>query len=95
MKTGIKSQLFKFSSMRAETIAKVRERVFKIIRGKKLVGYHLPQKMVDFGLLESGVAPETHFKDGTNTMVTPEKKKQPPSFIMPPNVPNAISPKKQ
>ena len=55
----------------------------------------MPQKMVDFGLLDGEVAPETMFKDGTNTTVTPEKKKQPPSFIMPPNVPNAISPKKQ
>ena len=62
VKTGVKSQLFKFSSLRAETIEKVRERVFKIIRGKKLVGYHLPQKMVDFGLLEAGIAPETQFK---------------------------------
>ena len=51
--------------------------------------------MVDFGLLDGEVAPETMFKDGTNTTATPEKKKQPPSFIMPPNVPNAISPKKQ
>ena len=50
VKPGIKSQLFKFSKCRAETIEVVRERVTKIIRGKHLVGYHLPQKMTDFGL---------------------------------------------
>ena len=38
--------------MRAETIDVVRERVFRIIKGKKLVGYHLPQKMADFGLFD-------------------------------------------
>ena len=45
VKSGVKNQLFKFSKMRAEELDVVRERVFKIIRGKKLVGYHLPQKM--------------------------------------------------
>lgn len=29
----------------------VREVVSNIIRGKALIGYHLPQKMSDFGLL--------------------------------------------
>ena len=53
VKSGIKSQLFKFSRAKAETIDVVRERVFKIIRGKKLVGYHLPQKMADFGLFDN------------------------------------------
>ena len=42
VKQGIKSQLFKFSKVRGETLDVVRERVFKIIKGKKLVGYHLP-----------------------------------------------------
>ena len=55
VKQGIKSQLFKFSKVRAETLEAVRERVFRIIRGKKLVGYHLPQKMADFGLFDDGV----------------------------------------
>lgn len=42
VKTGIKSQLYKLSKLRGEPIEVVRERVFEIIRGKKLVGYHLP-----------------------------------------------------
>ena len=37
--------------MRAENIEAVRERVLSIIKGKKLVGYHLPQKIADLGLL--------------------------------------------
>jgi len=31
----------------------VREYVATLIRGKQLIGYHLPQKMADFGLLNS------------------------------------------
>ena len=37
--------------MRAEHIEAVRERVLSLIKGKKLVGYHLPQKIADLGLL--------------------------------------------
>ena len=37
--------------MRAEHIDAVRDRVLTLIKGKKLVGYHLPQKIADLGLL--------------------------------------------
>jgi hypothetical protein len=30
----------------------MRKLVVKLIQGKKLIGYHLPQKMADFGLLD-------------------------------------------
>ena len=43
--------MFKLSQMRAEHIEAVRDRVLTLIRGKKLVGYHLPQKIADLGLL--------------------------------------------
>ena len=42
VKAGIKSTLYKFSKLRAEELSVVRERVLKIIKGKHLVGYHLP-----------------------------------------------------
>ena len=42
LKPGLKSQLFKLSQMRAEHIDTVRERVLSLIKGRKLVGYHLP-----------------------------------------------------
>lgn len=54
VKPGIRSQLLKLSSQQAESIEIVRERVFHIIRGKKLVGYHLSQKMAEFGLFDHG-----------------------------------------
>ena len=51
----------------------VRERVFKIIRGKKLVGYHLPQKIADLGLMgeldEEPKKETTPEKAGSNSMV--------------------------
>ena len=52
VKSGIKATLYKFSKLRAEELSVVRERVLKMIRGKHLIGYHLPQKMVDFGLFD-------------------------------------------
>ena len=52
VKSGIKSTLFKFSKLRAEELSVVQERVRKIIAGKHLIGYNLPQKMVDFGLFK-------------------------------------------
>jgi len=52
VKPGIKSQLFKFSKCRAEPLGVVRDRILRIIKGKHLVGYHLPQKMADFGFFD-------------------------------------------
>ena len=42
LKPGVKSQMYKLSEMRAEHVEVVRERVLGLIKGKKLVGYHLP-----------------------------------------------------
>ena len=42
LKPGLKSQMFKLSELRGENIDTVRERVLSLIKGKKLVGYHLP-----------------------------------------------------
>jgi len=50
--------------VRAETLDVVKERVLRIVKGKKLVGYHLPQKMADFGLFDGEVV----LNDKTNTM---------------------------
>ena len=88
VKQGIKSQLFKFSKVRAESLDVVRERVFKIIRGKKLVGYHLPQKMADFGLFDNESV-QGVLQDTTNVTEVPALLED---FEA---VPNAISPKKE
>jgi len=86
VKPGIKSQLFKFSKCRAETLDVVRERVLKMIRGKHLVGYHLPQKMADFGLFD---LEQLQAEDKT-VLQAVENQAQADS-----SVPNMISPKKQ
>ena len=63
LKNGVKSQMFKLSELRAEHIDVVRERVLTLIKGKKLIGYHLPQKIADLGLLgELDEKPETQVK---------------------------------
>jgi len=82
VKVGIKSQIFKYSKMRAETLDVVRERVLRIVKGKKLVGYHLPQKMADFGLFDGEVV----LGDRTNTIQE--------ELDISEAVPNALSPKK-
>ena len=73
LKPGIKSQMFKLSQMRAEHIDVVRERVLSLIKGKKLVGYHLPQKIADLGLLGeldgAKITPESVLKPESNPLV--------------------------
>ena len=91
VKSGIKSQLHKFNKMRAETIDVVRERVFKIIKGKKLVGYHLPQKMADFGLFDHDTV-DGVLQDVTNKLVPSVEVE---SDFFPKSVPNSISPRKE
>jgi hypothetical protein len=59
LKQGIKSSLFNYSKAKAQPIEAVRERFLAIIKGKTLVGYHLPQKIADFGLLNFGSELET------------------------------------
>lgn len=53
LKAGLKNQLFKLSKEKGAPIEVVREYVSNIIKGKALIGYHLPQKMSDFGLLNT------------------------------------------
>ena len=60
----------------------VRDRVLRIIQGKKLVGYHLPQKMADFGLFSSEPQQEAL------------SEVQPAAVEEEDEVPNGISPKK-
>ena len=51
LKPGVKTQMLKLSELRAEHVDVVRERVLSLIKGKKVVGYHLPQKIADLGLM--------------------------------------------
>lgn len=39
----------------------VRERVIELVRGKSLVGYHLPQKMSDVGILGVDIGGMPHY----------------------------------
>ena len=50
-KDGIKAQLLKLAKARGPKSAEIIEAINYIIRDKKLVGYHLPMKMADFGMI--------------------------------------------
>jgi len=39
----------------------VSERVIDLVRGKSLVGYHLPQKMSDIGILDVDIGGKPHY----------------------------------
>jgi hypothetical protein len=43
--------LNQIAKKKAQSIDEVRARVLELIKGKKVVGYHLPQKLADFGIL--------------------------------------------
>jgi hypothetical protein len=51
-KTGLKHQLYMLSKDQAPSVEFVREQVLTLIKGKHLIGYQLPKKMGDFGLLD-------------------------------------------
>lgn len=53
LKAGLRQTLNAIAEKKAEPIDKVRQRVLQLIKGKKVVGYHLPQKLADFGILYS------------------------------------------
>ncbi len=53
LKQGLRQTLNAIAEKKAEPIDKVRQRVLQLIKGKKVVGYHLPQKLADFGILYS------------------------------------------
>ena len=44
--------MFKLSKEKGPEIEVIREYVVHLIAGKQIIGYHLPQKMADFGLLD-------------------------------------------
>lgn len=50
-KDGIKSQLLKFGKSRGPKLTEVLEVINFIIQDKKLVGYHLPMKLSDIGMI--------------------------------------------
>ena len=51
LKGGLRQDLNRIAKAKAESIDDVRARVLELIKGKKVVGYHLPQKLADFGIL--------------------------------------------
>lgn len=54
-KGGTKTALLNYAQLKAEKLEVVRSRVIELVRGKSLVGYHLPQKMGDLGLLSADI----------------------------------------
>lgn len=52
VKAGLKQQLYDLSIQRGPTLKEVKDYVIYALKGKKLVGYHLPQKLADLGLIE-------------------------------------------
>jgi hypothetical protein len=54
-KGGTKTALLNYAQLKAEKLEVVRSRVIELVRGKSLVGYHLPQKMADLGLLSADI----------------------------------------
>ena len=54
-KGGTKTALLNYAQQKAEKLEAVRNRVIELVRGKSLVGYHLPQKMADLGLLTADI----------------------------------------
>lgn len=65
LKGGLRHDLHRIAKAKAESIEIVRERVLDLIKGKKVVGYHLPQKLADFGILNKVAS--------ASTKKTPEK----------------------
>lgn len=51
LKDGLKSQLFKLAQTRGPSITEVIKVMNHIIKDKKLVGYHLPMKLADIGII--------------------------------------------
>jgi len=47
----MRQDLHRIAKAKAESLESVRARVLELIKGKKIVGYHLPQKLADFGIL--------------------------------------------
>jgi len=55
IKGGMKQALLKYAELKAESYQSVKERILSLIQGKSIVGYHLPQKMSDLGLLNAQI----------------------------------------
>ncbi len=54
-KGGVKQALFKYAELKAESFENVKARILSLVHGKSLIGYHLPQKMSDVGLLNANI----------------------------------------
>lgn len=54
VKGGTKLALHRYAEQHAEKLDRVMARVRSIIKGKFLVGYHLPMKVADLGLHQAG-----------------------------------------
>ncbi len=90
MKGGLRQDLYKIAQAKGESIDIVRERVLDLIKGKKVVGYHLPQKLADFGILNK-VASVTVQKSPSKLTVHELTKKQDSDSDSPIQVPNPIT----
>jgi len=55
IKGGMKQALLKYAELKAESYQSVKARILSLIQGKSIVGYHLPQKMSDLGLLNAQI----------------------------------------
>lgn len=65
--------MFLLAKSKGESINAVRERFKALIAGKRLVGYHLPQKIADFGLLDESTLPQSQNSDKKSKFRTPDK----------------------
>lgn len=51
IKPGLKMQMLKLADKKAAPLELIRTKVLELIKGKKVVGYHLPQKMTELDML--------------------------------------------
>lgn len=89
LKGGLRQDLFRVAKAKGESIDDVRARVLDLIKGKKVVGYHLPQKLADFGILNRVVSVQkSPEKPVSNETKKCESDSDSPKF----SVPNQIKP---
>ena len=50
-KEGLKTQLVKLGETKGPSLAIVKELIIDLIKDKKVVGYHLPIKLTDIGIM--------------------------------------------
>ena len=67
LKPGLRRQIQDRAKLDGESIESVRKRVLSLVSGKKLVGYHLPQRLADFGILKIKKSKQTNRSSDTDT----------------------------